>query len=673
MYKQFIIFLLIIVFSQLAMALTSGEDRQYLGSDLDQELNWLQAESIVYSASRNEQRALDSAAAVFVIKQQDIKRSGVTSVPEALRMVPGLQVARLNSNVWSISSRGFNRTDSNKLLVMIDGRTIYNPVFSGTLWRTKDVMLDDVERIEIIRGPGAALWGANAVNGVISIITKKARDTQGILVTTGGGSEEKIFGSIRYGGHFNESIDYRGYVKYAERDGLKADSGRADGNDEWENLQGGFKMDAKLSISDAVTLQGDIYHGNGGNDQIVTAPGLTGLASKISEHFSGANLLGKWTHTISSTAGFSLQLYFDQSEDKTRFSILDDALKTIVKTYDADFQNNFQLLSWQKITWGLGIRYVDTKINNAINFNFSPSNRDFILYSAFVQDEVILIPDTLKFILGSKFEHNDFSGFEFQPNARLIYTPDKNQAVWASVSRAVRTPNRLDHDLKRLYLAQLGANVFASGQGNRHFDSEQLIAYEIGYRIQPTEAISFDLTAFYNDYDKLTTAEIGIPFTQVTPSSHAVVPIFPDNKGTAETYGVELMAQWQALNWWRLQGNYSYLQMQLHARNSSNSVAPDAAEGDSPHHQFSFRSSMDIFDGIQLDTTVRYVDNLPNQNVDSYTEMDIRLAWVPMKDLELSFVGQNLLDSQHAEFRSGPFSTSLEVQRGFYGKLSWQY
>ncbi len=665
-------YLAVFLFSNAAMALSPVRPTIDSTAALQEELNWLQAESVVFTASRNEQRVLDTAAAVFIISQQDIKRSGVTSVPEALRIVPGLQVARLNSNVWSISSRGFNRTDSNKLLVMIDGRTVYHPVFSGTLWRTKDVMLEDIERIEVIRGPGAALWGANAVNGVINVITKSASDTQGVLLTAGGGSEEKMFGSVRYGGNLNDNVDYRAYVKYLNRDGLKGRAG-IDGNDEWENLQGGFKVNANLTSSDSVTLQGDIYHGNAGNYQAIVAPMTTKSASNIREHFYGGNILSKWKHTSSLTAGLSLQLYFDQTEDATHFSVLNDSLKTTVRTYDADFQNNFQLLSSQKITWGLGLRYVTTKINNAINFNFSPSDRDFILYNAFIQDEVTLIPDTLKFIIGSKFEHNDFTGFEIQPNARVVFTPDKKQTLWASVSRAVRTPNRLDHDLNSLLLAQAGTNVFVSGQGNRNFDSEQLLAYEIGYRIQPSNNLSFDITAFYNNYDKLTTAEIGTAFVQTTPAPHIIVPIFPDNKSSGENYGVELIAQWQALNWWRLQGSYSYLQMQLHANNSSTSVSPDAAEGDAPHHQFVFRSSMDLLEEIHLDTTIRYVDNLPNQNIDSYTEMDIRIAWMPVKDLELSIVGQNLLDSQHAEFSNGPFSTSLEVQRGFYGKFSWNY
>ena len=669
---RFIIILMALVFSRMTMALTP------VGSDiaavsLQEELNWLQAESIVFTASRNEQRVLDTAAAVFVISQQDIKRSGATSVPEALRMVPGLQVAQVNSNTWAISSRGFNKVASNKLLVMIDGRTIYNPVFSGTLWRTKDIMLEDIERIEVIRGPGATMWGSNAVNGVINVITKKAGDTQGVLVTAGGGTEERAFGSMRYGGQLNSNIDYRAYIKYNKRDNLKS-AVAGDGNDEWENIRGGFKINADLTSSDTVVLQGDIYDGNAGTFQPIIAPvAPTSLAGNVNEDFSGGNILGKWTHTLSSTAGYSLQLYYDQAEDKSSFSTIDDSIKSMVKTYDADFQNHFQLQPWQHVTWGLGIRYVTTKINNAINFSFSPSNRDFILYNGFIQNELTLVPDTLKFIVGSKIEHNDFSGFEFQPNAKLIFTPDNKQTLWASVSRAVRIPNRLDHDLQSLYLAQTGPGAFVSGQGNRHFDSEELIAYELGYRIQPTDSVSMDITAFYNDYDKLTTAEIGSPLMQTFPSPHAVLPVFPGNKGTGETYGVELMAQWQAQEWWRLQGSYSYLQMQLHTKGSSQSVYPDAAEGNSPHHQFSIRSSMNVLDNVHLDTTLRYVDNLPNQNIDSYTEMDLRLAWMPVKNFELSVVGQNLLNSQHAEFVDNIFSMPMEVQRSVYGKFSWSY
>ncbi|WP_031433660.1 TonB-dependent receptor plug domain-containing protein [Methylomarinum vadi] len=641
-------------------------------SALEEELSWVQAESIVFSASRREQRVSDTAAAVYVLGNEEIKRSGATSVPEALRLVPGLQVARLNSNTWAISSRGFNRTDSNKLLVMIDGRTVYHPVFSGTLWRTKDVMLEDVDRIEVIRGPGATMWGSNAVNGVINVITKQAKDTQGLLVTAGGGSEERGFGSMRYGGKIDEHIDYRTYVKYIQRDKFRSVSGK-DTNDEWENVQGGFRVDARLTEQDAVTLQGDIYHGKAGSFRSIVSPTLTApVMANIGEDYSGGNVLGKWTHTLSPTAGFRLQMYYDRTENKTSFSAIDDAINTLVDTYDLDFQNHFELSSWQHVNWGIGWRYVRAEDHNAVNFSFTPPNREFVLYNGFIQDELTLLPDRLKFIIGSKFEHNDFSGFEFQPNARLIVTPDNKQTLWASVSRAVRIPNRIDHDLEAIYLGQTGP-AYIVGRGNSNFDSEQLIAYEIGYRLQPNDNVSFDIAAFYNDYDKLTSTEVGAAYLSTTPTPHLVVPFYPGNNVSGETYGVELVAQWQALEWWRLQGTYSFLQMQLHTRDISTDPNPDAAEGDSPHHQFVLRSSMDLPENLKLDTTVRYVDNLPNQNIPGYTELDLRLAWEPSKNFEFSVVGQNLLDSHHPEFGNAAVAGAAEVQRGVYGKIAFSY
>ncbi len=588
--------------------------------------------------------------------------------------MPGLQVARVNSNTWAISSRGFNRTDSNKLLVMIDGRTVYHPIFSGTLWRTKDVMLEDVDRIEVIRGPGATMWGSNAVNGVINVITKKAGDTRGLLAVGGGGSEERGFGSLRYGGKITEDIDYRAYAKYVQRDKFRSASA-ADTNDEWENVQGGFRVDAQLNERDEVTLQGDIYHGKAGSFRTIVSPTLAApVLANIGEDYAGGNVLGRWTHTLSPTAGFRMQMYYDRTEDKTSYSAINDSINTLVDTYDFDFQNHFELFSWQHINWGVGVRYVRAEDHNAVNFSFTPPNREFVLYSGFVQDELTLIPDTLKFIIGSKFEHNDFSGVEFQPNARLIVTPDDKQTIWASVSRAVRIPNRLDHDMDAIYLDQTGP-VYVIGQGNSNFDSEQLIAYEIGYRLQPTRDLSFDLAAFYNDYNRLTSTEVAsaTPTIRTTPTPHLVVPLFPGNNVTGETYGVELVAQWQALDWWRLQGNYSYLQIQLHTRSISSDPSPDAAEGDAPHHQFVLRSSMDLRDNLQLDTTVRYVDNLPNQHIANYTELDLRLAWEPIKHVELSVVGQNLLDSHHTEFGSSASSGSAETQRGVFGKIMFNY
>lgn len=644
-----------------------------IANSLDEELGWLQEEAVIFSASRREQKVSETSAAVFVINNDDLLRSGVTSIPDALRIVPGLQVAQVNANTWAITARGFNGENANKLLVMIDGRTVYHPTFSGTLWRTKDVLLEDVERIEVVRGPGAAMWGANAVNGVINVITKSANNSQGLLVTAGGGTEDKGLGAVRYGGKIADSLHYRTYLKYADRDDLKV-LGGGNPQDNWEKFQGGFRVDGELTEQDSLTLQGDLYTGNGGSLRSITAPmaPFTSLAN-VGEDFSGGNILSRWRHRFSDTSDLSLQLYFDHTRDKTTYSAFNESSKAVINTYDADLQHYFQLGGRQEVTWGLGFRYITDDQNNAINFAFAPASRDYLLYSAFIQDQVALIPDTLKFLFGSKFEHNDFNGFQIQPNARLIYTPDNRQTLWASVSRAVRTPNRLDHDTSLLYFSQEAPGVFAALQGNKDFESEELMAYELGYRIAPAENISIDVAAFYNVYDKLSSVEAGRPFVEtINAAPHLVFPVSYGNNAQGETYGLEMAVQWLPLEWWRLQTNYSYLQIQIHS--STGSVSQDVAEGQSPHHQFNLRSSMDLPHNVQLDTFFRYVDSLPERNIDSYLEMDVRLGWKPVKNIEFSLSGRNLLDSSHAEFQAvGTAVPVIEVQRSLFGQISLNF
>lgn len=444
---------------------------------IEEELQWLQAEAIVFSVSRREQKVSETAAAVYVISQEDIRRSGVTSIPEVLRLVPGIQVAKVNSNMWAISTRGFNLRFANKLLVLIDGRTVYNPMFSGVYWNSKDTLLEDVERIEVIRGPGAAMWGANAVNGIINIITKDAENTQGSLVTGGVGNEEKGFGAFRYGGKIRDDVSYRGYVKYFNRDEYIGSLGE-DSNDNWEALQGGFRIDKDTANMNSFTLQGDIYNGDAGslNDINIPFPPYS-TRLNVSEDFSGGNILGRWEKTFSDTSDMALQLYFDREEETFAFI---KTFKNMTTTYDIDFQHRFKLNDRQDITWGLGYRYLLTNYKNSNNVVFDPTSRDLNLYSAFIHDEISLIQDRLKLILGSKFEHNSFTGVEMQPNGRLLWTPHERHSAWASVSRAVRTPSRADHDLSSFYLFSLPAGSLFPGAppalttviGDKDFDSE---------------------------------------------------------------------------------------------------------------------------------------------------------------------------------------------------------
>ena len=618
----------------------------------------------VTTVSKKAQKRSDTAAAVFVITQSDIQRSGAASIPEALRMVPGVEVARIDASKWAITVRGFNGRFANKLLVLMDGRALYTPAFSGVFWHMQDTLLEDIDRIEVIRGPGASLWGANAVNGVINIITKKADDSQGTYLTTGGGTEERFFAGVRYGGRLDDNLFYRMYAKYFDRDNaVDADGDKT--ADHWDGLRGGFRMDWEATGHDTMTLQGDIFDGQDG--ETITTASLNppySITSDEENGYFGGNLLGRWMHRFSSTSETVLQLYYDRLERTS------EILDVYQNTFDIDFQHRFQLGTRNQMMWGFGYRFVRDDFNNSFSTSIIPDSRDLDLVSAFVQDEIQLIPDRLGLILGSKFEHNDFTGFEVQPSGRLVWKPVEKQTLWGAISRAVRTPSRGEHGTfinsrvippDGLYPGSPAQPVTLVGNGD--FDSETLIAYELGYRIQPTSRLSLDVATFYNVYDNLRTIEPTGLFSATA-----------GNEMEGDTYGVELAADFQPLNWWRLQLSYSFLEMNLSLKDASLDTTSESAEGESPQNKVSIRSMMDLPHNLELDIWFRYVDNLPTQRLDDYTTLDVRFAWKPLKWLELAVVGQNLLADHHPEFKPELIDTSpTEVQKSVYGSVTCRF
>lgn len=628
------------------------------GLSEEEEINYLKKLSIesllqmeVTSVSKKAEKLSSAAAAVFVITNEDIRRSGATSIPEALRMVPGLEVSRIDANKWAITSRGFNGRFANKLLVLIDGRSVYTPLYSGVYWDAQDIMIEDLDRIEVIRGPGATLWGANAVNGVINIIRKHAKDTQGGLVTAGAGTEERGFGSIRYGGRTEDNTCYRVYAKYFNRDEAVFTSGD-DSTDDWNALKGGFRIDRQVWGNDSLTLQGDIYNVNSGDRLTVPIPPMT-VNEKIDS--KGLNIIGRWKRTLSDISNLAMQVYYDRTDYSSEIA------EEIRDTLDMDFQHQFPLGERHGIIWGFGYRFTRDNIENSPSVIFTPDRRHDDIWSAFLQDDIYFLHNKLRLTVGSKFEHNDYTGFEIQPNIRLIWTPEMSYSLWASVSRAVRTPCRGEIDVLT-YVRVPSPPVTLPTYGNSDFKSEDLIAYELGYRIRPFVPLSVDIAAFYNDYDNLRTFE----FTGIQLNG--------DNKMEGSTFGVELAVDWRVMDTWRLAAAYTFLQMQLHVYGDSRDMFSEGAEGENPHHQFSLRSSMDLLENLELDFWARYVDNLPTQDVGSYVSLDIRLGWKPRNNLELSVVGQNLLDSQRPEFIPEIVNTTpTEVERGVYGKITWNF
>ncbi len=627
----------------------------------------------ITSVSKREERLWESAAAVSVITGEDIRRAGVKSIPEALRLVPGVQVAQFGSNRWAISARGFNATFSNKLLVLIDGRTVYTPLFAGVFWDVQDTLLEDVDRIEVIRGPGGTLWGANAVNGVINVITKQAKATQGRYLEVGGGSEERGFVGTRYGGRVGDDLFYRGYFKYANHDNLVTATGR-DAADDWRTYRGGFRLDWAPSMGDTLTVQGDLYKGDFG--QTLTVPSLSGpfsVSSESRDDFAGGNLLTRWRHKTADRTETTLQFYYDRTH---RRELLFHEMRD---TVDLEFQRRFPIGVRHDLIWGVGTRVTIDNIDNSASLVFTPTRRTDHLVSGFIQDQITLIPERLTLTLGSKFEQNSFSGFEAQPNARLLYSPNDWNRVWAAVSRAVRTPARFERDVQTNVAAfpgPGGLTTLIQTAGNSDFTSEELLAFELGYRVQPVEWLSVDLAGFYTIYDNLRTSEPGAP-TLATGASppHIVQPFLFDNRMSGNTYGVEIASTWHPVSFWRLHLNYSYLKIELHP--DATSVEKTQDQGRSPRHQVQARSILDLPWHLQFDASAFFVDRLPKLEpaVPSYLRLDLRLGWRPTRTFELSLVGQNLLDNRHPEW-GGIFGVPVrpvEVQRSGYVQATWRF
>jgi iron complex outermembrane receptor protein len=612
----------------------------------------------VTSVSRHAEKLLDAASAIQVITQEDIRRSGATSIPEALRLATNLQVAQKNSHDWAISARGFNTALANKLLVMIDGRTVYTPLYSGVFWDVQDVMLEDIDRIEVISGPGGALWGANAVNGVINIITKSASDTQGGYTEGGGGSELKQFAGARYGGSLNADTSFRVYGKYFAR----GDEDLANGDpetDAWRQSRGGFRIDSAPTSADHLTLQGDLYDGlervqNGGDGGV-----------------SGQNVLGRWSRVMSSDADFSLQAYIDQTHLADPIPPLMLANLTLapagnlyddLTTYDIDFQNRFPLGGFDHVVWGLGFRRTHDAVVNSPALGFLPTTLDQNLYSGFVQDELALAAN-VSLTVGTKLEHNDYTGFEVEPDARLSWHVSSSQALWGAISRAVRTPSRVDNDIVE------GSPPYPVLLQGRDFKSESVLAYELGYRAQAGDRLSLSASGFYNRYDDVRSTS----YTPVT-----ILPLYFANNLEGDTYGLELASIYQVSGSWSLHAGYTLLMEHMRVAPGQMDLNAALNETSDPKHQFSVRSSLDLPRRMSWDADLRWVDTLITNSgatpgtVPAYFELDTRLAWRATDRVELSLVGQNLLHDRHPEY-GFPDPTRVEIVRSVYGKAAWRF
>lgn len=624
----------------------------------------------VTTAAREPERVMRTTAAVYVITQEDIERSGVTTIPDALRLAPGVEVAQIDSHDWSVGIRGFGSNLTRNVLVLIDGRTVYNPLLAGTYWDVQNVLMQDIDRIEVIRGPGATAWGPNAVNGVINILTKSAKDTHGALASAGGGNLEQGFLNARYGGE-SGNIDYRIYEMGFNRgpqyhsDGINYDR--------WRTIQAGFRTDWQKSAEENFTFQGDIYDEGAGADVSATsyAPPYsqtvygTGL-------LSGGNVLGRWQKTFSEGEDFQLQAFYDRTNRREpNFVDLRD-------TYDIDLLDHFRLPWRQQVSWGLGARFSHGYNPTIVSgLTFTPKSRTDRLLTAFLQDDFDLIRKKLTFTLGTKFLRTNFTGWQLQPTGRLLWTPNNKQSVWAAFTHAVRTPSDAEENFSLLGFTGTfinGLPFFARFDPNPDFHSEELNGYEFGYRQLLGKMLYLDAAAFYNHYGDLFSEDIiGAPFLEPTPGPpHYLLPAHFGNGLVGTTKGIEFAPEWRPLPFWRIRASYSYLQMDIKKSTGSLDIgsAPNI-EGSSPKHEFSAQSGVDFAKVFSFDLTYRYVSILPALKVPSYSTADLRFDWQAKKQLQFSVIGRNLLQAHHAEYSGVNPGPAVEIKRSAYGQITW--
>jgi iron complex outermembrane recepter protein len=635
----------------------------------------------VTTASKKEQRLAETAAAVYVITAEDIARSGFTSIPEALRLAPGVDVAQISSSAWAIAIRGFNSRYSDKLLVLVDGRTVYSATFSQVLWNIQDLPLDDVERIEVIRGPGAVVWGANAVDGVINIITRSANDTQGGLLTAVGGSHDSALADLRYGWRTGPAA-FRFSTQYVDS-GTSTNllSGESD-HDRWDLQRASLRSDWSPSAGNGFLFEGDLdqSHASETIEQAILVPPYNEIINGPSI-YSGGDLLFRWKHELAGGSETILQGFYDRNHQEY------PAIGTTEDTFDIDFQQHLHLFKRHDVVWGAGARAIREQTRGTADFSFDPPNSTIKLFSAFLQDEIALLHGRVRLTVGSKLEHNDYSGTEVQPDVRLLWSPRPRHSVWMAVSRAVRSPSTLEEGAQ-VNLAGLpgpdGLAVVPAVTGNTHVGSEKLLAYQAGYRVQATPRLSFDLTSFYNRYSDLSSGTPAEPVLEGTTVPYLLVPIVLGNGSRAHSVGMEISAHYRVRRSWDLSGSYSWLRLRYELNPPYPSGIESFIAGASPENQFQVHSYFSLFRHLSLDTSLYWVSSLtgspvaPNQAdqaaIPSYSRWDVHLAWPLRENLQLSSGLQNLLDARHLEF--GEDITPMvptEIRRAFYGKVAWRF
>jgi iron complex outermembrane recepter protein len=628
----------------------------------------------VTSVSRKEQKTSQSAAAVFVISREDIGRSGALNIPDLLRMVPGLDVAQIDAANWAISARGFNGQFSNKLLVLVDGRAVYTDTFAGVFWDSQNVPLGSIEQIEVIRGPAAAVWGSNAVNGVINIITLSAAETQSTTITASAGNGSIGPEKLGYGGKVRNFGAYRVYAEGFEVNALPTLAG-LDGQNDWRLVHGGFRTDTTISAKDSLTAEAEVYVGNAGELAFIplSLQPPENATVALRNLYSGWNVLTRWNRTFSPGSEATLQVSFDRtSRGDTTYTIG-------LNTFDVDLQHHIVWGTRQDIVWGFDYRLSTDDISPTLRVSATPQARHTQLFSLFAQDEIAIRPDRIHLSLGTRVDDSDYSGFGFQPSGRLMWTPDNRNSIWAAVSHADRTPARSDTDLRVNFEAIPGPGnvpILVSLFGNPDEKSEELTAFETGYRTTLTSRFSLDSTVFYNRYRDLVSVEPEAMRIETDPAPvHLLLPSSFGNGLYGEANGIETFAKWRVTRLWTLDPGYAFFSLHLHKFVGSQDIGSVyGTEGGSPDHQAQLRSNLDLARKLQWNASAYYVNRLPAQSIPSYTRLDTGLIWRAGESVSLSVEGQNLLKDLHPEF-TGTDSTvqSSLMRRVIYGKIMWPF
>ena len=667
------------LFLPLCLQLAAGDDKDKLPDFSNLTLQELSAIKVT-SVSRTQQNLSQVAAAVYVINQEEIHRSGMTTVADLLRLVPGLSVARLDGSKWAVASRGFNGRFADKLLVLIDGRSIYSPVFSGVYWDMSMPLLDDIDRIEVIRGPGASVWGADAVSGVINIITRSAGESTGASVTAGGGTSERAFGQVRFDGKVTDRISYRGYLSGSDRSASPIGGGQ-NAHDGWSDEQGGFRIDGTNS-NGGWQLEGDLYRNRRQEVGDLPSPqaGYVQVPANIDLTGSSSSLAFEWRRRFTETSDLRVTASYD-SLNRPESGL------PVAETHTGDFeiQYRFTPAKHHQVSAGLSDRVISERVVGAGLVTFTPSQLTYQVASGYAQDEIHLANDRLLLTFGAKIEHDLFAGWQLQPTARALWAPDKHRSIWIAVSKAARTPTFYERSVSAEIAYEpaspqtLGLPVVIGVNGSPQYQSEILKAYEIGYRAQPSSRFSIDLATFYDDYQHLRTEDLGTPSLFFAPQPTVLAPFVFGNNLKAKAFGGEISCIYHPLSWWKLAASYSYLDVDSRFVYNAPPNAEDADTNNVPRNQWKIQSYVNLSPKVQFDSfifsssTVVAANSTPTVLIPPHTRLDVRLGWRVTPRLEISLSGQDLLSSRHIELTPEALTPAGYAVRGYYLKTSWHF